>query len=156
MVSRWVATCEVTVLLFVAPCNCTVQDRDRNLKSPASQAGVSYVGNSLSCPNYYCCFWGSTWKKVNHINIIFSCLPSTYFVIWEEFFMSALFCLESVSKPWKAMQWTTKSDTLKYLEIQLVHVYLQGFECNVIFHVDYSFFIMYIFTLYIHMHILIQ
>ncbi len=45
-------------------------------------------------------------------------------VLMKEYLWEALFCLESGSKPWKAIWWTTESDTLQYLEIQLVHLCL--------------------------------
>ena len=43
----------------------------------------------------------------------------------------ALSCFESGSKLWKAIWWTTKSDTLQYLEIQLVHLCLRwSWNCS--------------------------
>ena len=42
-------------------------------------------------------------------------------VLLQESSCEALFCLESGSKQWKAIWWTTKPDTLQYLEIHLVH-----------------------------------
>ena len=56
-------------------------------------------------------------------------------VLMKKSLCEALFCFESGSKPWKAIWWTTKSDTLQYLEIQFVHSKLgMQCDCNVIFH----------------------
>ena len=64
-------------------------------------------------------------------------------IIWETgwtlyvgvFLWGALF-LERGSKPWKAIWWTTKSDTLQYLEIQLVSSLMFACKaCSFLFHI---------------------
>ena len=54
----------------------------------------------------------------------------------ETLFWGAIFCLESGSKPWKPMWWTTKSDTLRCIVLKnnwFIHVCVQSLELFLFF-----------------------